>query len=181
MSDRNLNSLSQIIKDEIDKYEHKIDTSKVGQVVSVGDCIATIYGLDEAMYGELIAFNGPSYGMVMNIEEDSIGVALFGEEITIKEGDTCSRTGQVVSVPVGDCMLGRVVDALGHPIDGNGPINYLKTRPVEMPAPQIMDRQSVNEPLQTGIKAIDSMIPIGKGQRELIIGDRQTGKTSLPF
>ncbi len=179
MKENNLNSLSQIIKDEIDKYEHKIDTANVGQVVSVGDCIATIYGLDEAMYGELIAFKDNQYGMVMNIEEDSIGVALFGEDISIKEGDTCQRTGEVVSVGVGDEMLGRVVDALGHPIDGKGPIKTTKTRPVENPAPQIMDRQAVNQPLETGIKAIDSMIPIGKGQRELIIGDRQVGKTAI--
>ena len=164
----NLNSLSEIIKDQIDKYENKIDAKEVGQVVSVGDCIATIYGLEKAMYGELILFSKKQYGMVMNIEEDTIGVALFGSDIKIKEGDTCYRTKHVVSVPVGDELLGRVVNALGQAI-----------RPVELIAPQIMDRQSVNEPLETGIKAIDSMIPIGKGQRELIIGDRQTGKTAL--
>lgn len=176
---RNLNSLSEIIKDELNKYEHKIDTSSVGQVVSVGDCIATIYGLDNAMYGELIKFPNDNYGMVMNIEEESIGCALFGSIINIKEGDTCERTGRVVSVPVGDELLGRVVNSLGQPIDGRGAINAKEYRPTEMNAPQIMDRQSVNEPLETGIKAIDSMIPIGKGQRELIIGDRQTGKTAL--
>ena len=175
----NLNSLSQIIKDELDKYGHKIDSSNVGQVVSVGDCIATVFGLDDAMYGELIEFPNNAYGMVMNIEEEDLGVALFGENVTIKEGDTCKRTGRLVSVPVGDEMLGRVVNALGQPIDGFGKINATEYRTVENIAPEIMDRQSVKEPLETGIKAIDSMIPIGKGQRELIIGDRQTGKTAI--
>lgn len=175
----NLNSLSEIIKDQIDKYENKIDAKEVGQVVSVGDCIATIYGLEKAMYGELILFSKKQYGMVMNIEEDTIGVALFGSDIKIKEGDTCYRTKHVVSVSVGDELLGRVVNALGQAIDGRGKIETQNYRPVEIIAPQIMDRQSVNEPLETGIKAIDSMIPIGKGQRELIIGDRQTGKTAL--
>lgn len=178
-NNKNLNSLSEIIKDEINKYEKKINTTSVGQVVSVGDCIATIYGLDEAMYGELIQFPNDNYGMVMNIEEDSIGVALFGNEITIKEGDICNRTNKVTSVPVGNAMLGRVVNSLGEPIDGLGKIETTEVRPIEMPAPKIMDRQSVKEPLMTGIKAIDSMIPIGKGQRELIIGNRQTGKTAL--
>ena len=175
----NLNSLSQIIKDEIEKYDHKIDSSNVGQVVSVGDCIATVFGLEDAMYGELIEFPNNTFGMVMNIEEDDIGVALLGENATIKEGDTCTRTKRLVSVPVGDEMLGRVVNSLGQPIDGYGPIKADEYRPVENIAPEIMDRQSVNEPLETGIKAIDSMIPIGKGQRELIIGDRQTGKTAI--
>ena len=175
----NLNSLSQIIKDEIEKYDHKIDSSNVGQVVSVGDCIATVFGLEDAMYGELIEFPNNTFGMVMNIEEDDIGVALLGENVTIKEGDTCTRTKRLVSVPVGDEMLGRVVNSLGQPIDGYGPIKDDEYRPVENIAPEIMDRQSVNEPLETGIKAIDSMIPIGKGQRELIIGDRQTGKTAI--
>ena len=176
---KNLNTLSQIIKDEINKYEHKIDSVSAGQVVSVGDNIATIYGLDEAMYGELIEFEGGNFGIVMNVEEDSLGVAIFDGEIKIKEGDTCHRTNSVVSVPVGDEFLGRVINALGKPIDGKGKIKTTKTRPVELVAPQIMDRQSVNKPLETGIKAIDSMVPIGKGQRELIIGDRQTGKTAL--
>ncbi len=179
MDNKNLNSLSEIIKDEINKYEHKLNTANVGQVVSVGDNIATIYGLDDSMYGELISFDNDSYGMVMNIEEDSIGVALFGREIAIKEGDICQRTGRVVSIPVGDMLLGRVVNALGEAIDGKGEIKSDEYRPSEMNAPEIMDRQTVNQPLETGIKAIDSMIPIGKGQRELIIGDRQTGKTAL--
>lgn len=175
----NLNSLSEIIKDEIDKFDHKIDTASVGQVVSVGDNIATIYGLDEAMYGELIEFPQNTFGIVMNIEEDSLGVAIFEGDAEIKEGDICHRINRVVSVPVGDELLGRVVNALGQPIDGKGKIIYKEVRPVELVAPQIMDRQGINQPLETGIKAIDSMIPIGKGQRELIIGDRQTGKTAL--
>ena len=180
MSDKiNLNSLSQIIKDEIDKFDHKIDTASVGQVVSIGDNIATIYGLDEAMYGELIEFPNNTFGIVMNIEEDSLGVAIFEGDAEIKEGDICHRTNRVVSVPVGDALLGRVVNALGQPIDGKGKIDCTEERAVELVAPQIMDRQSINAPLETGIKAIDSMIPIGKGQRELIIGDRQTGKTAL--
>ena len=180
MSDsKNLNALSQIIKDEIDKFDHKIDTASVGQVVSVGDNIATIYGLDEAMYGELIEFPGNTFGIVMNIEEDSLGIAIFEGDSEIKEGDICHRTDRVVSVPVGDALLGRVINALGQPIDGKGKIETTEERAIEIVAPQIMDRQSVNEPIITGIKAIDSMVPIGKGQRELIIGDRQTGKTAL--
>ena len=171
--------LANLIKDEIDKYDKKIDTSDVGTVISVGDGIATVYGLDKAMYGELVVFPGPTYGMVMNLEDNSIGCVLFGDSDKIIEGDTCQKTGKVVSVPVGDALLSRVVNALGQPIDGRGEIKADGLRPIEMPAPQIMDRESINEPLETGIKAIDSMIPIGKGQRELIIGDRQTGKTAL--
>ncbi len=178
-SEIKLNSISSLIKEEIEKYEHKIVTADVGQVIAVGDGIATVYGLDNAIYGELVVFPGPTYGMVMNLEEDSIGCVLFGESGKVNEGEVCRRTGQVVSVPVGDALLGRVVNALGLPIDGAGEIKTSETRPVEMPAPAIMDRQSINAPLETGIKAIDSMIPIGKGQRELIIGDRQTGKTAL--
>lgn len=171
--------LAELIRKEIDKYENKIDTTDVGTVISVGDGIATVFGLDKAMYGELVVFPGPTYGMVMNLESNSIGCVLFGQSDGIVEGDTCEKTGKVVSVPVGDALLSRVVDSLGQPIDGRGEIKTKETRPVEMPAPAIMDRESVNEPLETGIKAIDSMIPIGKGQRELIIGDRQTGKTAL--
>lgn len=176
---RNLNALSQVIKDELNKYEKHLDTKTVGQVISVGDCIATIYGLENAMYGELISFKDDVSGMVMNLEEDTIGCALFGNNVDIKEGDFCECTHSVVSVPVGNALLGRVVNAIGQPIDGQGKINTTERRPVEMPAPGIMDRQSVKQPLETGIKAIDSMIPIGKGQRELIIGDRQTGKTAI--
>ena len=176
---KNLNSLSHIIKDEILKSSKIINSSSVGQVVTVGDSIVTIYGLDDAMYGELISFPNDNFGLVMNIEEDSLGCALFSNDNPPKEGDLCQRTGKVVSVPVGDALLGRVVNALGKPIDGKGAIETSETRPVELVAPEIMDRSSVNEPLLTGIKAIDSMIPIGKGQRELIIGDRQTGKTAI--
>lgn len=173
------NALAEIIKDELNKFENHIDTAQVGQVVSVGDCIAKVFGLDDAMYGELIEFGPKQFGMVMNIEEHSIGVVLLGNDFVIKEGDLCTRTKKVVEIPVGDAMLSRVVNALGQPIDGRGKIVTELTRPVEMPAPSIMDRQSICEPLHTGIKAIDSMIPIGKGQRELIIGDRQTGKTAI--
>lgn len=175
----NFASISAYIKQQIQKYSHQIQTDDVGQIVSVGDGIATVFGLDKAMYGELIEFPGDVYGMVMNLERDSVGCALFSDSVEIAEDDVCHRTGKVVSVPVGDALLGRVVNALGQPIDGRGPIDCHDFRPAEMPAPAIMDRQSVNEPLETGIKAIDSMIPIGKGQRELIIGDRQTGKTAL--
>lgn len=175
----NLNSLSQLIQDEINKYEHKIDSSSIGEVVSVGDCIATVYGLDNAMYGELIEFSNNSRGIVMNINENSVGIALFGSNVTLKEGDLCKKTNKLVSVPVGDALLGRVLNALGEPIDEIGKLDTSEFRQVENLAPDIMDRESVNEPLETGIKAIDSMIPIGKGQRELIIGDRQTGKTAI--
>ena len=174
-----LNSISDLVQREIEKYTHHVETEDIGQVVSVGDGIATVYGLDGAMYGELIQFSDDVYGMAMNLEQNSVGCVLFSDENGIREGDVCHRTRRVVSVPVGDALLGRVVDALGHPIDGRGPIASEGERPVEMPAPAIMDRQPVNEPLKTGIKAIDAMIPIGKGQRELIIGDRQTGKTAL--
>jgi F-type H+-transporting ATPase subunit alpha len=175
----NVNLISNLIKKEISSYENKIETSDVGTVVTVGDGIATIYGLDSAMYGELVLFPNNVYGMVMNLEEDSVGCVILGKDVTIYEGDTVKRTGRVVSVPVGDALLGRVVNALGQPIDGLGAINATEEAPIEAPAPAIMDRQPVNEPLETGIKAIDSMIPIGKGQRELIIGDRQTGKTAI--
>lgn len=174
-----INSISNLIKKEIDNYSDKIETSDVGTVVSVGDGIATVYGLDKAMYGELLSFPHNIFGMVMNLNEDSVGCVLLGKDTAIFEGDPVKLTGEVVSVPVGDALLGRVVNALGQPIDGNGEIKTNETRPIESPAPSIMSRESVNQPLETGIKAIDSMIPIGKGQRELIIGDRQTGKTAL--
>jgi F-type H+/Na+-transporting ATPase subunit alpha len=175
----NINLISNLIKKEISSYENKIETADVGSVVTVGDGIATIYGLDKAMYGELVLFPNNVFGMVMNLEEDSIGAVILGKDTSIYEGDTVKRTGRVVSVPVGDALLGRVVNALGQPIDGLGKIDTTDEEPIEAPAPAIMDRQTVDEPLETGIKAIDSMIPIGKGQRELIIGDRQTGKTAI--
>lgn len=176
---QDIDSISNLIQKEINNYENKIETSDVGTVVSVGDGIATIYGLDKAMYGELLSFPHNVYGMVMNLNEDSVGCVLLGKDSVIYEGDPVRLTGRVVSVPVGDALLGRVVSSLGAPIDGNGDISCEEERPIEAPAPTIMMRQSVCEPLETGIKAIDSMIPIGKGQRELIIGDRQTGKTAI--
>lgn len=177
MTDRD--QISNLIKKEIQNYESKIETDDVGSVISVGDGIATIYGLDKARYGELLSFPHDVYGMVRNLNEDSIGCVLLGKDILIDEGDSVKRTGKVVSVPVGDSLLGRTVNALGRPIDGLGEIKAIRYDPIEAPAPGIRKRKSVNEPLQTGIKAIDSRIPIGKGQRELIIGDRQTGKTAL--
>ena len=177
MTDRD--QISNLIKKEIQNYESKIETDDVGSVISVGDGIATIYGLDKARYGELLSFPHDVYGMVRNLNEDSIGCVLLGKDILIDEGDSVKRTGKVVSVPVGDSLLGRTVNALGRPIDGLGEIKAVRYDPIEAPAPGIRKRKSVSEPLQTGIKAIDSRIPIGKGQRELIIGDRQTGKTAL--
>jgi F-type H+-transporting ATPase subunit alpha len=171
--------ISQLIKTRIKGFEKEIDVQEVGTVISVGDGIARIYGLEKAMAGELIEFPGGIYGMVLNLEEDNVGATIFGEDYAIKEGDTVKRTGRIVEVPVGEAMMGRVVDALGRPIDEAGPINTKESRMVEIKAPGIVKRKSVHEPLQTGIKAIDAMIPIGRGQRELIIGDRQTGKTAV--
>ena len=171
--------ISSIIKTQIKDYENKIKLTDTGSVLSVGDGIASVYGLENVMSGELLEFPGSVYGMALNLEEEVVGVVILGEDIGIKEGDVVKRTGRIVEVPVGEALLGRVVNALGQPIDGKGEIKTDKTRPVESPAPGIMDRKSVFEPLQTGIKSIDSMIPIGRGQRELVIGDRQTGKTSI--
>ena len=176
---KNVDTISKLIKQEISNYKKKVDTSNVGSVVSVGDGICTIYGLDKAMYGELLSFPHDIYGMVMNLNEDSIGAVILGKENEVYEGDQVKRTNRVVSVGVGENLLGRVVSSLGVPLDGLGPIKYQRQDPIEQGAPSIMDRESVNSPLETGIKAIDSMIPIGKGQRELIIGDRQTGKTAI--
>lgn len=171
--------ISSIIKSQIKDYENKIKLTDTGSVLSVGDGIASVYGLENVMSGELLEFPANIYGMALNLEEEVVGVVILGEDISIKEGDVVKRTGRIVEVPVGDALIGRVVNALGQPIDGKGEIKAEKTRPVENPAPGIMDRKSVFEPLQTGIKSIDSMIPIGRGQRELVIGDRQTGKTSI--
>ena len=174
------NEISSLIKEQLKNFDNKIKQSNdVGTVVTIGDGIALIYGLENAMLGELLVFEDDVYGMVMNLEEDSVGAVLFGSSEKIREGDIVRRTKRVVEVPVGDGLLGRVVNALGQPIDGLGEIKYEKTSPIERAAPTIMDRQSVNSPLETGIKVIDSIIPIGKGQRELIIGDRQTGKTAI--
>ena len=171
--------ISSVIKEQIKRYSAELEVSEVGTVIQVADGIARIHGLEKAMQGELLEFPGEVYGMVLNLEEDNVGAVLLGDSRNISEGDTVKTTGRVVEVPVGEAMIGRVVSPLGLPIDGKGPINTNKTRPVETPAPGIMARRSVYEPLQTGIKSIDSMIPIGRGQRELIIGDRQTGKTSI--
>lgn len=171
--------ISSIIKEQIKKYENKLELTDVGTVTQVGDGIARVHGLEKCMAGELLEFPGQIYGMALNLEEESVGAVLLGSEENIKEGDTVKRTGRIVEVPVGEALSGRVVNALGQPIDGKGPINSDKFRPIEAIASGIISRKSVHEPLQTGIKAIDSMIPIGRGQRELIIGDRQTGKTSV--
>ncbi|WP_099190039.1 F0F1 ATP synthase subunit alpha [Tepidibacter mesophilus] len=171
--------ISSIIKEQIKKYENKLELTDVGTVTQVGDGIARVHGLEKCMAGELLEFPGQIYGMALNLEEESVGAVLLGSEENIKEGDTVKRTGRIVEVPVGEALSGRVVNALGQPIDGKGPINSDKFRPIESIASGIISRKSVHEPLQTGIKAIDSMIPIGRGQRELIIGDRQTGKTSV--
>ena len=171
--------ISTIIKQQITNYQSQIKLTNVGTVVTVGDGIAHIHGLEECMSGELLEFPDGVYGMAQNLEEDLVGAVILGSDQNIREGDTVKRTQRIVEVPVGEAMLGRVVDALGAPIDGKGPINTTEARPIEMPAPGIIERSPVNVPLQTGIKAIDSMIPIGRGQRELIIGDRQTGKTQI--
>ena len=171
--------ISNIIKEQITHYQSLIRLTDVGTVVTVGDGIAHIHGLENCMSGELLEFPGGVYGMAQNLEEDLVGAVILGSDQNIREGDTVKRTKRIVEVPVGEAMLGRVVDALGKPIDGKGPINTTESRPVECPAPGIIERAPVNVPLQTGIKAIDSMIPIGRGQRELIIGDRQTGKTAI--
>ena len=171
--------ITKIIRDQIKNYEAKLEQSETGIVILVGDGIAKVSGLDKCMAGELIEFPNGSFGMAQNLEEDTVSVVILGTDNGIKEGDTVKRTGRVVSVPVGEAMIGRVVNALGQPIDGKGSIDAQDYRPVEAPAPGIIERESVNKPLQTGIKAIDAMIPIGRGQRELIIGDRQTGKTTI--
>ncbi len=171
--------IGNIIKDQIKNYKSRIEMTETGSVVLVGDGIARVYGLKNCMANELLEFDDGSFGMAQNLENETVSVALLSNENSIREGSTVKRTGRVLSVPVGEAMLGRVVDALGQPIDGKGPIEYSETRPVESEAPGIIERKSVSVPLQTGIKAIDSMIPIGRGQRELIIGDRQTGKTEI--
>ncbi|KGG80673.1 ATP F0F1 synthase subunit alpha [Caloranaerobacter azorensis H53214] len=171
--------ISSIIKQQIKRYENKLDVVDVGTVIQVGDGIARIHGLEKCMAGELLEFPGGVYGMALNLEEDNVGCVLLGSDENIKEGDTVKRTERIVEVPVGEALIGRVVNALGQPIDGKGPIKTEKFRPIESKAPGVIERKSVSVPLQTGIKAIDSMIPIGRGQRELIIGDRQTGKTAI--
>lgn len=171
--------ISAILKQQIENYQADVDVSQVGTVITVGDGICRIYGLEDAMAGELLEFANGVKGLVLNLEEDNIGCVVLGPYSDIKEGDQVKRTGRIMEVPVGEALIGRVVDPLGNPLDGKGPIVTDKFRPVESKAPGVMARQSVNEPLQTGLKSIDSMVPIGRGQRELIIGDRQTGKTAV--
>ena len=171
--------ISQIIQQQLKGFAAAVDVAEVGTVTAVGDGIARIYGLGKAMAGELLLFPGEVMGMVLNLEEDNVGAVLLGEDVGIREGDEVRRTGRIAEVPVGEAMLGRVVNALGQPVDGKGPIEATEHRPMERFAPGVVDRRPVKEPLQTGIKAIDSMIPIGRGQRELLIGDRQTGKTAI--
>ena len=171
--------ITSILKTKLSDFEKKLDVSETGTVITVGDGVAKIYGMEKVQAGELVDFGGGVMGMVLNLEEDSVGVAVFGSDTAIKEGATVKRTGKIVQVPVGDELLGRVVDALGRPIDGGAELSGKETRRVEVKAPGIVQRKSVHEPLQTGLKSIDGMIPIGRGQRELIIGDRQTGKTAV--
>lgn len=171
--------ISSVIKDLIKNYDKKLDTVEVGSIIEVGDGIARVYGLDNAMAGELLELPGGVYAMALNLEQDNIGCVLLGSDKNLKEGDPVKRTGRIVEVPVGEALIGRVVNSLGQAIDGKGKIESKKFRPIEASAPGIIDRKSVSEPLQTGIKTIDSIIPIGRGQRELIIGDRQTGKTAI--
>jgi F-type H+-transporting ATPase subunit alpha len=171
--------ISRLLREEIENYDQAVNVAETGSVISVGDGIARIYGLENVMAGELIEFKGGVSGIALNLEEDQVGAVLLGESSDIKEGDEVKRTGRIMSVPVGEAMVGRVVNALGQPIDGKGPIEAAQYNPVERLAPGVVDRKGVKEPLQTGLKAVDAMIPIGRGQRELIIGDRQTGKTTV--
>ncbi len=174
-----LEEVSSVLRRQIEQYEAQAEMDEVGVILRVGDGIASIYGLREAMIGELLDFPGGLRGMVLNLEEETLGCVLFGSESALKEGDTVRRSGEVARVPVGEALVGRVVNALGEPIDGKGPLGATESRPVESRAPGVIERQNVHEPLQTGLKSIDTMIPIGRGQRELIIGDRQTGKTAV--
>ena len=171
--------ISSIIKEKIKGFDQQVDVSQTGSVIQVGDGIAKVYGLDGAMAGEMLEFPGGLYGIALNLEEDNVGAVLMGDDVGIKEGDPVKRTGRIAEIPVGEALVGRVVNAIGQPIDGKGPIHSPHSSRIEMVAPGVNTRQSVREPLQTGIKAIDAMIPIGRGQRELIIGDRQTGKTAI--
>ncbi len=175
----NVEEISRIIRKQIENYDAKVEVAETGTVISVGDGIARVYGLEKAMAGELLEFPGQVYGMVLNLEADNVGAALLGSSDAISEGDPVKRTGRIVEVPVGPAMIGRVVNALGQPIDGKGPISQEHTRRAEVKAPGIIERKGVHEPMQTGLKAIDALVPIGRGQRELIIGDRQTGKTAV--
>ncbi|MEO1651079.1 MAG: F0F1 ATP synthase subunit alpha, partial [Pseudomonadota bacterium] len=171
--------ISSILKQQIQNFGQEAEVSEIGQVLSVGDGIARVYGLDNVKAGEMVEFTGGMRGMALNLEADNVGVVIFGDDRDIKEGDTVKRTGAIVEVPVGKGLLGRVVDALGNPLDGKGPIEGAEMRRVDVKAPGILPRKSVHEPMSTGLKAVDALIPVGRGQRELIIGDRQTGKTAI--
>src|SRR5436189_2681334 len=171
--------ISKIIREQIGSYAVDVDVAEVGSIISIGDGIARVHGVENAMAGEMLEFPHGVFGIALNLEEESVGCVLLGEFREIKEGDMVKRTGRIISVPVGEEILGRVVNALGQPVDGKGPIGTKEFAPIERLAPGVVDRQPVREPLQTGLKAIDSMVPIGRGQRELIIGDRQTGKTAI--
>ena len=175
----NPSEITKLLKDQIKNFGEKAEISEIGKVLSVGDGIARVYGLDNVQAGEMVEFEDGSKGMALNLENDNVGVVIFGDDRNIKEGNTIKRTNAIVDVPVGKELLGRVVDGLGNPIDGKGPLSAKNRKRVEVKAPGIIPRQSVNEPMQTGLKSIDSLIPIGRGQRELIIGDRQTGKTAV--
>ena len=175
----NPSEVTKILKEQIKKFGEKAEVSEVGQVLSVGDGIARVYGLDNVQAGEMIEFPGGVKGMALNLEQDNVGAVIFGDDRNIKEGDTVKRTKQILEVPTGKKLLGRVVDGLGNPIDGKGKITSSEMKRLEVKAPGIIQRKSVHEPVQTGIKAIDTLIPVGRGQRELIIGDRQTGKTAV--
>ncbi len=171
--------ISQIIKEQITDYDKKVELSETGVVLSVGDGIARVYGLEKVMAMELVEFPGGIFGLVLNLEEDNVGVAVMGDDFGIKEGDMVKRTGRIAEVPVGKGVLGRVLSAVGEPLDGKGPVDTKETRRVEMVAPGVIDRKGVHEPMYTGAKAVDAMTPVGRGQRELVIGDRQIGKTAL--
>jgi len=171
--------ISQIIRNQIKDYEKKVEVSETGTILSVGDNIARVHGLQNAMAMEMVEFPGNIFGLCLNLEEDNVGVAIMGDDTQLKEGDTVKRTGRIASIPVGDAVLGRVIDAVGNPLDGKGPIDTKETQRIERIAPGVIARQPVTEPMYTGIKAIDAMTPIGRGQRELIIGDRQIGKTAI--
>ena len=171
--------ISQIIKDQIQEFDKKVELSETGIILSVGDGIARVYGLDKVQALELVEFPNGVVGLAMNLEEDNVGVAIMGDDQDIKEGDIVKRTGRIAEVPVGEAVLGRVLSAVGEPVDGKGPVEATETRRIEMVAPGVIDRKSVHEPLYTGLKAIDAMTPVGRGQRELIIGDRQIGKTAV--
>src|ERR1700674_4053496 len=179
MANINADEITKILREQIENYQQTVAVDEVGSVISVGDGIARVHGLDRCMAGELIEFPHSVAGLAMNLDEDQVGVVLLGDYTEISEGDTVKRTNKIMSVPVGDALIGRVVDPLGEPLDGRGPIQSTERIPLERIAPGVIDRQPVREPLQTGIKPIDAMIPIGRGQRELIIGDRQTGKTAI--